>query len=139
MSPQITTSLALGASAATSCARSVPAETQVPVISLNCSAMRPANRSPASGLSGSAKVTASPILKKPSSSNASCVFAGSFKYPGVTPSERTLTSYRSPTGTSLNVDPGMGNPTTVWSSQGQYRDRPSATSVDMRPVLMVLR
>ena len=55
LSPQITTSLAMGASAATSCARRVPAETQVPVINLNCSAMRPANRSPASGLSGSRK------------------------------------------------------------------------------------
>ena len=111
--PQMTTSRTQGAQAATSCARRVPAETQVPVTNLNCSAIRPAKRKPASGRLGSAKVTASPILKKPSSSKASAVRSGSLTYPGVTPEPFTRISKRSPTGSNLNRAPGIGSPTTV--------------------------
>jgi hypothetical protein len=55
------------------------ARTQVPDVSLNSSDRRPAKAMPASGFCSSTQRAASPVLKKPSSSNAATVAAGSLK------------------------------------------------------------
>jgi len=57
-------------------ARSGPTLTKVPVASLKSSAMRPSNFRPRWMSVSSIHFTASPVLKKPSSSKASAVSAG---------------------------------------------------------------
>jgi hypothetical protein len=60
--PQTTASDKAPPVAATACTRTVPAETHVPLESLNSSAVRPSKARPRSGLSGSTNFTASPSL-----------------------------------------------------------------------------
>jgi hypothetical protein len=75
-SPQITASVTIPWAADSSCGRNVPTLTNVPVDSLKSSAMRPRNSRPAATSSGSARATASPVRKKPSSSKAAVVRSG---------------------------------------------------------------